>query len=126
MVDKFRIKDIELLTQNHFPVKVLFDMVSDVRFVKVIEGISQGIGFGENYGACVFWNDLDDYDKENNEEYDGVEFGLNNGEEIIICYQDLFYYLTIVCDKYCREFPEKTKPINIMLENYKEKYMINS
>lgn len=29
---KFRIEDNELLQQKHYPVKVLFDMVSDERF----------------------------------------------------------------------------------------------
>lgn len=126
MVNIFRIEEDELLNKNHFPVKALFDMVSDARFVKVIEGISKGTGFGENYGACVFWNDLDDYDKENIEKYEGAEFGLNNGEEIIIGYLDIFYYLEIVCEKYCKKFPEDSQKINVLLKNYKEKYVINS
>lgn len=126
MTDKFRIEDEELLNKKHFPIKALFDMLSDIRFVQVMEGISKGIGFGENYGACVFWNDLDDYDKENNEEYDGAEFGLHNGEEIIIGYQDLLYYLIIVCNKYCTQFPERTEEINKILDNYKKKYRITS
>ena len=126
MVNIFRIEEDELLNKNHVPVKALFDMVSDARFVKVIEGISKGTGFGENYGACVFWNDLDDYDKENIEKYEGAEFGLNNGEEIIIGYLDIFYYLKIVCEKYCKKFPEDSQKINVLLKNYKEKYVINS
>lgn len=84
-------------------------MVSNNRLIKIIEGLSKGIEFGENYGSCVFWNDLDDYDKENTEQYDRAEFGRNNGEEIIINYQDLFYYLQIICDKYCKEYPEDTE-----------------
>lgn len=126
MVNIFRIEEDELLNKNHVPVKALFDMVSDARFVKVIEGISKGTGFGENYGACVFWNDLDDYDKENIEKYEGAEFGLNNGEEIIIGYLDIFYYLKIVCEKYCKKFPEESQKINVLLKSYKEKYVINS
>ena len=120
MVNKFRIEDTELLNKSHFPVKALFDMVSDARFIKVIEGISKGVGFGENYGACVFWDDLDEHDKENIERYEGAEFGLNNGEEITIGHQDLFYYLKIVCEKYCKEFPENSQRINMILKNYRE------
>lgn len=126
MVNKFRIEDDKLLNKSHFPVKALFDMVSDERFIKVIEGISKGTGFGENYGACVFWNDLDDYDKENIERYEGAEFGLNSGEEITIGYQDIFYYLKIVCEKYCKKFPNNSQKINIFLKNYKEKYTKNT
>lgn len=126
MVNKFRIEDDKLLNKSHFPVKALFDMVSDERFIKVIEGISKGTGFGENYGVCVFWNDLDDYDKENIERYEGAEFGLNSGEEITIGYQDIFYYLKIVCEKYCKKFPNNSQKINIFLKNYKEKYTKNT
>lgn len=126
MVNKFRIEDDKLLNKSHFPVKALFDMVSDERFIKVIEGISKGTGFGENYGACVFGNDLDDYDKENIERYEGAEFGLNSGEEITIGYQDIFYYLKIVCEKYCKKFPNNSQKINIFLKNYKEKYTKNT
>ena len=121
---KFRIEESELLEKNHYPVKVLFDMVSDERFKKVILGISDGIGFGENYGACVFWNDLDDYDKLNTEEYEGAEFGLNNGEEVIINPKELFYYLNIICTKYCNDYPDERKWIMNMIEEYKEKIEI--
>lgn len=125
MINKFRIEDNELLDKGHFPVKALFDMVSDSRFIEVIEGVSKGMGFGENYGACVFWEDLDDYDKENTPQYEGCEFGLHNGEEVVIGYRELFYYLTIICKKYCEKFPEKEKKVNAILNEYKLKYRIN-
>lgn len=124
MNKQFRIEEDELLKTNHYPVKVLFDMVSDRRFKKVIFGISNGIGFGENYGACVFWNDLDDYDKTNTEIYDGAEFGLNNGEEVIITSKELFYYLNVICKKYCDDYPDERVEVMNILEIYKKKNKI--
>ena len=121
MSRKFRIEDNELLSPRHYPVKVLFDMVSDVRFEKVIWGICNNIGFGENYGACVFWDDLDDYDKANTEIYKGAEFGLHNGEEIMISPKELLYYLNIVCNKYCEDYSKTKEEIKNWLEIYKEK-----
>ena len=118
---KFRIEDNELLQQNHYPVKVLFDMVSDERFKRVILGICNNVGFGENYGACVFWDDLDDYDKSKTEFYEGAEFGLNNGEEVIINQKELLYYLDIVCKKYCEDCLEDKQEIIKLLNIYKEK-----
>ena len=108
---EFRIEDNELLEQSHYAVKVLFDMVSDERFEKVIWGICNNIGFGENYGECVFWDDLDDYDKANTEFYEGAEFGLNSGEEVIITPKELFYYLNIVCKKYCKDYSKDEEEI---------------
>ncbi len=125
MKKKFRIEDEELINKSHFPIKAVFDMVSDARFMEVLTGLSRGRGFGENYGACVFWNDLDDYDKEYTPQYEGAEFGLHNGEQIIIGYQDLFYYLTIICKKYCKEFPEETRKVETLLNSCKEQYKIH-
>lgn len=92
MKREFRINESELLNKEHFPVKVLFDMVSDKRFIKAIKGVSKGIGFGENYGACIFQNDLDEYDKSNTDIFEGAEFGLHSGDEVIINYMN---YITI-------------------------------
>lgn len=125
MNDDFRIEENELIDQKHYPVKVLFDMVSDDRLKKVILGICNNIGFGENYGACIFWDDLDDYDKTNIKYYEGAEFGLNNGEEVIISYKELFYYLKIVCKKYCKNHPSDKKEIEQWLKNYQYKYDLN-
>ena len=125
MKNRFRIETEELLNESHYPVKALFDMVSDIRFVQVLEGITNGIGFGENYGACVFWNELDDYDKQHLEKYEGAEFGLHSGEEIIIGYRDLLYYLNIICRGYCDDFPEEKERVNKLLGNYKLKYEVS-
>lgn len=65
------------------------DMLSDDRFIRVLEGISKGRGFGENYGACVFPDDLDEYDLAISGTFDGVEFGLHSGEEILIDYKTM-------------------------------------
>lgn len=116
----FRIHDHELLSDTHFPVKALFDMVQDLRFKDIIKSISCNRGFGENYGACVFWNDLDDYDKQNTPLYEGAEFGLHNGEEVIIDLKELLYYLEVVCDKYCKEHPEDNEIINAYIIDFKK------
>ena len=115
----FRMKDNEMLADTHFPVKAMFDMVADYRFMEVVEALSNNRGFGENYGACNFWNDLDDYDKENTPYYEGAEFGLHNGEDIIIGHKELLYYLEIACAGYCEDHPEDAKTINRYIELYK-------
>ena len=117
----FRIQDNEMLADSHFPVKAMFDMVADSRFVETIKALSHNSGFGENYGACNFWNDLDDYDKENTPFYEGAEFGLHNGDDVIIGYEDLLYYLELVCAGYCEDHPEDTAVINQYIEDYKKR-----
>lgn len=119
MKNEFRIDNSELLAEAHFPVKAIFDMVPDCRFKDVIISISRNIGFGENYGACVFWEDLDEYDKQNTRYFEGAEFGLHNGDEVIITPKELLYYLRIICGKYCREHPEDLETINNAFEAFK-------
>lgn len=77
----------ELLDKTHLPVLMVMNMVSESRFLSVLRDISQGIGFGEEYGACTLPDDLDGFDKANGEELDGVEFGLYSGEEVVVDYQ---------------------------------------
>lgn len=126
MKREFRLKDDDMLKENHFPVKAIFNMVNGERLLKVLTGISEGKGFGENYGACVFPDDLDEYEIATNGIFDGVEFGLHNGEEIVIDYKEMLYYLSKICNDYISDYPESKFEIEKLLEKYKEKFINNS
>lgn len=120
---EFRINENQLLKEEHFPVKFIFNMVSDDRFIRTVKGVSQGRGFGENYGACVFWNDLDEYDRSNIDTYEGAEFGLHSGEEVTINYVELYYYLKLVCSKFIADYPEQKVQTESLLNDYKERFL---
>lgn len=125
MKDDFRINNQELLSTTHFPVKMLFDMVTDERFKDTIKSISCNRGFGENYGACLFWNDLDDYDKQNMPMYEGAEFGLHSGETVIIDAKEVLYYLEVVCNKYCKKHPKDIEIMNEYINQFKRTNNLN-
>lgn len=118
---RFRIEENDLLRDDHFPVKAMFNMVSDCRFKRTVKALSNNSGFGENYGDCSFWGDLDDYDQANTEFFDGVEFWLHNDERVVISYEELLYYLKIACAGYCEDHPEDTAVINQYIEDYKKR-----
>lgn len=122
----YRLNEEELLDKSHLPVLMIMNMISEKRFLTVLEAISKGNGFGEEYGACTLPEDLDEFDKANGEELDGVEFGLYNGEEIVIDFQTFYYYLKIVCDKYLKTNFEQTDIVNTFLNNYTSRYLIES
>src|SRR5262249_13468920 len=126
MKREFRLKDDDMLQENHFPVKAIFNMVNDERFLKVLTGISDGKGFGENYGACVFPDDLDEYEIVTNGIFEGVKFGLHNGEEIVIGYKEMLYYLSKICNDYILDYPESKFEIEKLLEKYKDKFINNN
>ncbi|GHU61372.1 hypothetical protein FACS189418_0920 [Clostridia bacterium] len=120
----FRLNDQNMLDKEHFPVQAIFNMVSDERFIQIIEGISEGKGFGENFGACIFPDDLDEYDIATGGIFEGVEFGLHNGEEVVINYETLYKYLQIICLTFIEDYPDKRETLNKLLNKYKQKYHI--
>ncbi|MBC1802183.1 hypothetical protein HCA78_17470 [Listeria booriae] len=119
------LKETDLLDSYHYPVQGIFNMISDNRFIKIIGYISDGVGFGEEYGACTFLGDLDEYDIVNGKGFEGVEFGLHSGEEIILDYETLYIYLNKACENYIEEHSEATNQLYKYLEKYKSKFDIN-
>ena len=118
-----RLNESELRDKSHFPVLMVMNMISEKRFLTVLEAISQGNGFGEEYGACTFPDDLDEFDKANGETLDGIEFGLHSGDEIVIDFRTFYYYLNIVCNKFLKTNSEQTDKVNELLENYTNKFL---
>ena len=121
---KERIKENQLINESHFPVKIIFDEIENKRFLDVIKVICNGEGFGVEAGACLFPNDLDDYDIAQGNGFVGVEFGLYSGEEIVITYEECYFYLEIICESYLIDFPEEKEFVKEKLINYRKLYSI--
>lgn len=124
MEKNFKLVPEDLLEENHYPVQIVFNALSNSRFISVLEGISNGHGFGEDYGACVFPDDLDEYDILTDGLFDGVEFGLHSGKEILLDYQTFYYYLKKVCDSYLVEHTEDNDRVKTLLEKCRKRYGI--
>jgi len=116
----YRLSDNDMLSTDHFPIKAIFNSISDRAFVETLNPLCQGIGFGVEYGACVFYNDLDEYDKTTMEKFDGVEFGLHDGQEIVVDYKTFYYYLQKACMAYLEDFPENREKLSEILEKVKQ------
>lgn len=119
----FRLNENELLDKSHLPILMIMNMIDEKRFLTVLEAISKGNGFGEEYGACTLPDDLDEFDKANGEALDGVEFGLYNGEEVVIDFQTFYYYLKIICDRYIKGNFEQANIVNGFLVDYSKKFL---
>lgn len=119
-----RIKDSDLIDEKDYPVKIIFDEISDEDFMSIINSVSKGEGFGVESGTCLFPGDLDEYDITQGEGFDGVEFGLYSGSEIVIDYKQFFYYLNIICKGYSENYREKKLLIDQELKKYQELFSI--
>ncbi len=124
MKREFRLIDQNMLDKKYYPVQAVFNMVSDERFIQIIEGISEGRGFGENFGACVFPDDLDEFDIATGGILEGVEFGLHSGEEVVINYKTLYKYLQIICSTFIEDYPDKQEVLTKSLNKYKQKFNV--
>ena len=122
MIRKYRLNDSDLLSDKHFPISDVFNLISDKSFVETISPLSEGVGFGVEYGACTFSGDLDEFDIATRGTFNGVEFGLHNGEEIIVDYQTFHYYLKKACECYVEDFPDDKEKIEEILEKVREKF----
>ena len=122
-MESCRLNEEELLDKSHLPVLLVMNMISEKRFLEVLKAISQGVGFGEENGTCTLPGDLDEFDKANGVEIDGVEFGLYSGKEIVIDFQTFYYYLKILCDKYIEKNVTYAKLVKGFLEDYSNNFM---
>lgn len=112
----------DLLDESHYPVLVVMNMVRDNNFQNIARVISEGVGFGEDIGACTFPGDLDDYDIANGEGFEGVEFALYSGEEIVLDYKTFHHYFKLICEKHMEKYPTSKNMIYKYLENYRKMY----
>lgn len=116
------LKESDMLTPKHFPVIATINEGCNSNFEAFIDNICNDIGYSGNYGDCTFWNDLDEYDHDNTEYYIGAEFSTVDDESIIISYNEILYYIRIVCDIYTVEHPESISNISTILATYKTKH----
>ncbi|BBW96541.1 ribonuclease toxin immunity protein CdiI [Geobacillus icigianus] len=116
-----RLLESQMLRGDHFPVIAFFNAISDDDFVKVIQHLSTGAGYGINAVDCTFPNDLDPDD----EPFEGVMFALHD-EEVIIDYHTFYYYLEQTCNMYIKNFPDQEENINRILKKIVEKYNLEN
>lgn len=119
----YRLTTEELLDKRHMPVLMVLNAVNEKRFLAVLESISKGTGFGEVNGACTFPADLDEFDKANGVEFDGVEFGLYSGESVTISYHIFYHYLKIWSDKYILENLTNADIVKKLLSDFTNNFL---
>lgn len=94
-------------SESHFPVQTFFNSIGDDSFVKMIDTLTNGVGYSINECDCTFPDDLDP----DEEPFDGVRFSLFE-ESVIIDTDELKKHLKVVCDEFVKRHPETTEQIN--------------
>nr|WP_255295600.1 ribonuclease toxin immunity protein CdiI [Bacillus cereus] len=68
---------------------------------------------------------MDEYDIANGDSFEGVEFALYSGDEVIIDYQTLYHYFKKMCEGYSKKYPNTIKSLEDNLNKFIELYNIN-
>ena len=127
MNDNFLLHEEDMLMESHMPVIGFFSVISDTsRFIDIISHLANGCGYGYEFACCRFPNDLDDYAIAQGEMFDGVEFSLHSGEEIILSYAEFYWYLKTACSNYLRKYPSDLKTIQSILSKVSKQYNITN
>lgn len=122
MNDSFLLHETDMLQETHLPVIVFFSVISDKsRFVRIIDHLSNGFGYGFEFAVCLF---PDDVTVDSEKFGDGVEFSLHSGEAVVVSYEEFYYYLKKASINYLKKYPEERNAINRILEKVRKRYNI--
>ena len=113
----------DLLDKTHFPM-IIINEIRNTCFMRTLEQLSQGIGFGVNGGVCLFPGDLDEYDIANGEMFEGVNMVFCSGQEIVLSYETFYYYLKIACYNQVEYHKADKLMVDTYLKAYREKFNI--
>lgn len=122
MSDSFLLHEEDMLKEADSPVIGFFSVISDKSdFVRIIEHLSNGVGYGYEFAVCLFPSDED---MESEKFGDGVEFSLDNGEAVVLSYEEYYYYLKKACMNYLIKYPEEKGVIYQILEKVRKRHNI--
>jgi len=116
------LKEEDMLKENHFPVIALLNEAYNTDIIAFIKELNQGIGSGYNYTTCSFWEELDDYDKENIAHYDGIMIETEDGEELCLCMKEMLDYFMLLQSKIAYVNSELANKMAVLLDEYKTVY----
>lgn len=117
------INELDLLDKNHFPVSLVFNQAMGCFFISALGGLRDGGGFGVDFGACLFTDDLQEFERTSNHVEHSVVFSLMDGYELYLDYEAFLYYLGIACDRYCEENPHDKKLVDEAFQAIKKRLL---
>lgn len=116
------LKEEDMLKETHFPIIAHINEAYNNNLIEFIECIVKGIGIGYDYTCSSFWGELDDYDKENIEKYDGLMIETEDDERIVLSMSEVLYYLELTQIKISDIDQTVTKDLNFNIDKFKKIY----
>ena len=122
---KIYLKEEDMLDETHFPVIALLNEAANENLIAFLDNLYQGTGSGYNYSDCCFWEELDEYDRERTDKFDGIFVETESGEDLIISYTDMVTYLKLLKQLYIADHPDSEQQISHAISMFCKKYLID-
>ena len=90
------LKEEDQLKDTDFPIIAHLNEAANSDFIQFLQNLNNRTGYGYEYSSSNFWDDLDEYDQNQREKFDGVEVGTQADEEIVLSYDELLYYIRLI------------------------------
>ena len=116
------LKEEDMIKENHFPIIAHINEAYNNDLLEFIEYMIKGIGVGYDYTCSSFWDELDDYDKENTEKYDGLMIETEDDEKVILSMAELLYYLELTQERLSDIDQAVTKNSKVYIDKFKTTY----
>lgn len=116
------ITEADLLKAEQFPVAALINEAANADIIEFVENLANGVGSGFNYSNCSFWDDLDEYDQANTPKFDGLWVSNESGEEVIVSFDDVSYYLETIYSRLANEKYGKLSELRQLLDAFRTNY----
>ena len=116
------LKEEDMIKENHFPIIANINEAYNNDLLEFIEYMIKGIGVGYDYTCSSFWDELDDYDKENTEKYDGLMIETEDDEKVILSMAELLYYLELTQERLSDIDQAVTKNLKVYIDKFKTTY----
>ena len=100
----------------------LINEAANSDIIEFVENLANGVGSGFNYSNCSFWDDLDEYDQANTPKFDGLWVSNEGGEEVIVSFDDVFYYLETLYSRLANEKYGKLSELRQLLDSFRTNY----
>ena len=121
------INDEDLVVEEHWPVECALGFYTErsaqehKEFPDLVEAISRGEGYDDDEKGCVFWDELDEYDKAREDRFDVECYAVDT-----VCrltYAEFYRYVELACERYFQRCESARGSLEASLRAYRKRFL---
>lgn len=119
--------DEDLTVEEHWPVECALGFYSErskqehEEFPALVEAISKGEGYDDDEKGCVFWDELDEYDKAHETPFDVECYAV--GSTCRLTHAEFYRYVELACERYSQRNESARESLSESLRAYRKRFL---